>query len=67
LKGIGGEFRAGGHVSLARLGKVEQFQTARVSGGSAERRDQIGVAAVDPATSFWSDLPEAHAEVELAT
>jgi hypothetical protein len=66
LKGIRGEFRAGSQVSLARLDKVEQFQIAWVRGGSAERRGQIGVAAVDPAASFWSDLPETQAEVELA-
>jgi hypothetical protein len=66
LKGIRGEFRAGSQVSPARLKKVEQFHIACVRGGSAERRGQIGVAAVDPATSFSSDLPETHADVELA-
>src|SRR5271156_1445314 len=66
LKGVRGELRAGAQVSLARHNKVEQFQITWVGEANMERRGQIGVAAVDPATSFWSDLLEAHADVELA-
>jgi hypothetical protein len=66
LKGIHGEFRAGSQASLTRPNKVEEFQIAWEGGESTERRGQIGVSAVDPRTSCWSDLLETHAEVKLA-
>ena len=64
---VRGKLRVGSEVSLSRLGKVEQFQIAWVGGENTPRAGQIGVAAVDPATSFWSDLIlEEDSEVELA-
>jgi hypothetical protein len=66
LKGIRGELRSGSQVSLKRQNKVEQFPIAWVGGENAERRGQIGISAVEPATSFWNDLLEAHSEVPLA-
>lgn len=66
LKGVRGQLRNGAQVSLARHGKVEQFQITWVGEANTERHGQIGVAALDPASSFWSDLLETQAEVELA-
>jgi len=66
LKDIRGEFQVGNQVSLARLNKVEKFRIAWVGGASTERRGQIGVCSVDPASSFWSDVLETQAEVPLA-
>jgi hypothetical protein len=48
------------------LGEVEQFQIAWVGAENTERHGQIGVAAIDPASSFWNDLLEMRPEVPLA-
>jgi hypothetical protein len=66
LKGIRGALRTGDRVSLARQNKVEQFQIAWVGAENTERRGQNGIAAVDPASSFWSDVLETQPEVPLA-
>jgi methyl-accepting chemotaxis protein len=66
LKGIRGALRTGKRVSLARRNKVEEFQIAWVGAENTERRDQIGVAAVDPASSFWNDVLQTQPEVRLA-
>jgi methyl-accepting chemotaxis protein len=66
LKGIRGALRVGIRVSLARLNKVEQFQVAWVGAENTPRRGQIGVAAVDPDSSFWNDVLETQPEVPLA-
>jgi len=66
LKGIRSQLRSGSQVSLTRQNKVEHFQIAWVGGENTERRGQIGVSSVDPDSSFWNDLLEAHSEVPLA-
>jgi len=66
LKGIRGKLQMGSQVSLARLDMVEQFEVAWVGAENTERAGQIGVTAVDLATSFWNDVLEMHPEAELA-
>jgi methyl-accepting chemotaxis protein len=66
LEGIRGALRSGSQISLARQNKVEQFQIIWVGGETTEQRGQIGVSAVDPASSFWNDLLERHSAAPLA-
>jgi methyl-accepting chemotaxis protein len=54
LKGVGAKLRAGANVSLSRAGKSEEFVI--VSLGKDGRAGHIGLAAVDPATTFWADV-----------
>jgi hypothetical protein len=49
------------------LDKVEQFQVAWVGEEDTVRSGQIGVAAVDSASSFWSDVIESHLQTEMVT
>ena len=65
LEGIHGMLRAGDVIGLARLHKREQFRVAWVGDDSSPATGQIGVAAVDPNTSFWSEVLEATAESGL--
>jgi hypothetical protein len=58
LKGIRGKLRVGDRVSLARSGREEQFQVAWIAEENSPRAGEIGVAAADPGTSFWSDAIE---------
>lgn len=67
LAGIRGKLQIGNYVSLARLHKQEEFQIAWVGEENTSAADQIGVSAIDPATSFWSDVVEMHAHAELAS
>ena len=64
LTGIRGEIRLGSHVSLARLGKVEQFLVAWVGEEKTPKAGQIGVSALDPATSFWNDVIETQSQTD---
>jgi len=65
LEGIHGTLRPGDRVDLARGHKREQFRVAWVGGVAGD--GQIGVAAVDPNTSFWDrDLEAAPQSTELA-
>jgi methyl-accepting chemotaxis protein len=66
LNGVRGALRAGQRVSLTRFNKGEEFQIAWIGAENTERRGQIGVAAVDPASSFWNDVLETQPEVRLA-
>ena len=56
LTGIQGALRPGTQVSLSRLHKREEFAVAWVGKADTLKAGQIGVAAVDPATSFWNDV-----------
>jgi hypothetical protein len=67
LTGIRGNLRLGSYVSLARLHRLEKFQIAWVGEENTPKAGQIGVSAVDPATSFWSDVVEAQSQAELAS
>ncbi|MGA3087142.1 MAG: hypothetical protein ABSD75_00930 [Terriglobales bacterium] len=59
LAGIHGIVRPADVISLARLHKKEKFRVAWVGADHSPAAGQIGVAAVDPNTSFWSEALEA--------
>jgi len=65
LDGIHGLLRPGDKISLARLHKKEEFRVAWVGGENTPAAGQIGVAAVDPNTSFWDEVLEATAQSGL--
>jgi hypothetical protein len=62
LTGIHGKLRQGAEVSLARADKLEKFQIAWVGRENSPKAGQIGVAALNPATSFWSDVVESQSQ-----
>jgi hypothetical protein len=67
LEGIYGRLRPGDRVVLARGNKKEQFRVAWVGEAGTPSDGQIGVAAVDPNTTFWErDLELVQQEIELA-
>jgi hypothetical protein len=65
LEGIHGMLEPGNKISLARLHKKEQFRVTWVGGRDTPAAGQIGVAAVDPNTSFWAEVLEATAQSGL--
>lgn len=65
LDGIHGMLEPGNKISLARLHKKEQFRVTWVGGKDTPAAGQIGVAAVDPNTSFWDEVLEATAQSGL--
>jgi hypothetical protein len=65
LDGIHGLLEPGNKISLARLHKKEQFRVTWVGGEDTPAGGQIGVAAVDPNTSFWDEVLEATAQSGL--
>jgi hypothetical protein len=65
LDGIHGMLGPGDKISLARLHKKEQFRVTWVGGEDTPAAGQIGVAAVDPNTSFWDEVLEATAQSGL--
>ncbi len=65
LDGIHGMLRLGDKISLSRLHKKEEFRVAWVGGENTPAAGQIGVAAVDPNTSFWDEVLEATAQSGL--
>jgi hypothetical protein len=67
LQGIHGVLRLGDIVSLSRLQQKEQFRVAWVGAEDTPAAGQIGVAAVDPNTSFWSEVLKATAQFDLET
>ncbi len=67
LDGIHGMLGPGDKISLARGHKKEEFRVAWVGGDDTPAAGQIGVAAVDPNTSFWSEVLEATAKSGLET
>jgi hypothetical protein len=67
LDGIHGMLGQGDIISLARLHNKEQFRVAWVGREDTSAAGQIGVAAVDPNTSFWAEVLEATAQSGLET
>jgi len=69
LVGIHGMLDPGAKVSLTRVQKKEQFRVAWVGAQDTPKAGQIGVAAVDPNTSFWDEVLNATAQsgLELAS
>ena len=66
LKGVHGVLRTGDVISLTRLRKKEQFRVAWVGAGDTAA-GHIGVASVDPNTSFWDEILEAATRSGLET
>jgi methyl-accepting chemotaxis protein len=64
LRGIKARLRLGDKVSLARLGKREQFLIAWAGAENTPGTGQIGVSAIDPASSFWTDVIETQSRGE---
>lgn len=56
LEGIHGRVRPGDRVSLSRSHQKEEFRVAWVGEVDTPGAGQIGVAAVDPNTSFWDQV-----------
>src|SRR5277367_1178556 len=69
LVGIHGMLDPGAKVSLTRVQKKEQFRVAWVGAQDTPKAGQIGVAAVDPNSSFWDEVLNATAQsgLELAS
>jgi hypothetical protein len=67
LDGIHGMLGQGDVISLSRLHKKEPFRVAWVGGEDTPAAGQIGVAAVDPNTSFWAEVLDATAHSGLET
>jgi hypothetical protein len=67
LKGVRGEIPLGSTISLARLNKLEKFFVAWVGDENTRGAGQIGVSAVAPDTSFWSDVLETQEQGALAS
>jgi hypothetical protein len=65
LDGIHGMLKLGDKISLSRLHKKEEFRVVRVGEDDTPTAGQIGVAAVDPNTSFWNEVLEATAQSGL--
>lgn len=67
LEGIHGLLEKGAIITLARGHNREQFRVAWVGGEDTPAVGQIGVAAVDPNSSFWNEVLEATAQSGLET
>jgi hypothetical protein len=59
LEGIHGLLKGGDNVSLTRAGKKEDFRVAWVRDEDAPTGAKIGVAAIDPNSTFWDAVLEA--------
>jgi hypothetical protein len=67
LDGVHGLLGQGAIITLTRGQKREQFSVAWVGADETPAAGQIGVAAVDPNTSFWNEVLEATAQSGLET
>jgi len=67
LEGVHGMLRPGDKISLSRLQHREEFRVAWVGEDDTPAAGQIGVAAVDPNTSFWSEVLETMVQSRLET
>jgi hypothetical protein len=67
LDGIHGRLQPGDEISLSRAQHKEQFRVAWVGEDGTPAAGQLGVAAVDPNTSFWSEVLETMVQSRLET
>jgi hypothetical protein len=65
LEGIHGMLSEGDKISLMRGSKKEEFRVAWVVNDDAAAGARIGVAAIDPNTTFWDEVLEATSEYGL--
>jgi methyl-accepting chemotaxis protein len=62
LSGVRGRLRMGSNISLARQHRREEFRVEWVGEENSVRTNQIGVSALNSASSFWSDVLGEHPE-----
>jgi hypothetical protein len=67
LEGVHGLLKIGDQVSLTRSGKKEEFRVAWVRDEDAPTGAKIGVAAVDPNSTFWDSVLEASDQLGAQT
>ena len=67
LKGVQARLRPGRQVTLSRAQRLEEFLIMWVGEENTPRATQIGVSAVDPASSFWNDLVQPPTETANGT
>jgi hypothetical protein len=65
LEGIHGQLTQGAKVSLSRGASSEDFRVAWVEDDETSSGARIGVAAVDPNSSFWDSVLKATSESGL--
>lgn len=65
LKGIRGNLRAEGQLSLSRGGKTEKFAITWVRPDKNSDTCEVGVSALDPTSSLWDDAGETYPQPEL--
>jgi hypothetical protein len=66
LTGVHSKLRIGSSITLARGNKRAQFLVAWMGRADGSKPAQIGVTAVDPATSFWNDVIENRSAAEIS-
>ncbi len=67
LQGIHGTLGPGDSISLARSHKKEEFRVAWAGEKDTPGEGRIGVAALDPNTTFWDEVLKAAARFGLET
>lgn len=60
IKNVRGSFKPGESIVLSRLSQKEEFLISWIGGGQTAKAGQIGLAAADQASTFWSDVIEEH-------
>jgi hypothetical protein len=65
MEGVHGMLKLGDEIFLSRVQKREQFRVAWVGAEGTPVEGQIGVAAVDPNSTFWDEVLEASASSGL--
>jgi methyl-accepting chemotaxis protein len=60
LTGVRAKLQLGSQVSLSRSNREEKFLIAWVGKENSPKAGQIGVSAIDPASSFWNDVIQIH-------
>ena len=59
LKGFRGALRTGKVITLSRGNQKQQFRVAWIGAKGKPTEGQVGLSAVDPASSFWDDVLKA--------
>ncbi|HEY4661259.1 MAG TPA: HAMP domain-containing methyl-accepting chemotaxis protein [Terriglobales bacterium] len=65
LSGIRGKLRQGDTVVLSRLNLQEEYSISWVGKEKTTKAGQIGVSAIDAASSFWNDVIDKLSPVEM--
>jgi len=65
LAGVSGKLSIGDRVKLSYSGKSEDFLVQWVSGASGSKTSHVGVAAANPASTFWDEMIQKQEQAEL--